>query len=366
MAAPSAALAVLAAALAHAAPDASRPLRPEPLSRAPDEARVERVLASLDTRARAAQLLLAYPQLDSVGPVEVGGVLFVGNLLRSPAVARARIESARRRARVAPFFAVDIEGGPANRLRSVGAVRNLPTARELGELPDDAVRAWGRTVGRAMGELGLNLDLAPVLDVAPGGHMHRNGRSFSGDEAVVVARATAFARGLLEVGVVPIGKHFPGYGDLDQDSDHALVTADWPRERVLAQASVFARARAALGGVMLANVAYPAVDAAPAILSPRLVALVHDQAWLAVTDDLSIPLLARAIEGTPEDVLRRALLAGNDLLLTTAPPDWSRAGDPIGVLSRLAATDPAAAARIDEACRRVLRLKDRMGLLDGW
>jgi beta-N-acetylhexosaminidase len=145
------------------------------------------------------------------------------------------------------------------------------------------------------------------------------------------------------------------------------VTAGWPEARVLQGAAVFTRARGALGGVMLANAAYAAFDRRPAILSPRLVALVHEQPdWLAVTDDLSIPVLARSIEGTQADVLVQALLAGNDLLLTTAPPDWSRGIDPIGVLERLGKSDPAAAARIDEACRRVLRLKDRMGLLEGW
>jgi beta-N-acetylhexosaminidase len=92
---------------------------------------------------------------------------------------------------------------------------------------------------------------------------------------------------------------------------------------------------------------------------------VHQRDWLAVTDDLAIGALAEAAGGSSEAVLVQAFLAGNDLLLTTAPPDWDRGLDVIGVLTRLAGSDPAARARLDQSCRRVLRLKDRMGLLDG-
>lgn len=336
-----------------------------PLERTVDDARVERVLASLDTRARAAQVLLAYPQIDKTGPVAVGGVLFLGTMLRNTTKAKERIDAARVRATVPPFFSVDMEGGRSNRLASVKALKEMPSARDMAALPDDEVQAWGQKVGRTMKWLGLNLNLAPVLDVAPSGHMERNQRSYSGDPAVVVAKAKAYSRGLLSVGVVPIGKHFPGYGDIDGDSDHHLVTCDWPKARLLAEVKAFTDAAPVLGGVMLANVAYTAFDSKPAILSPSLVALVHERDWLAVTDDIAIQVLADAIEGSAEDVLKQAFLAGNDIILTTAPPDWDKGIDPIGVLTRLAEDDPKAMKRLEESSRRVLRLKDRMGLLDG-
>lgn len=335
-----------------------------PLAREPDDARVDRVLSTLDTRARVAQLILAYPQIGS-GPVEVGGVVFVGNTLRNIGKAKERIDSSLARAKVPPFFAVDMEGGPSNRMKSVKSLRELPSAQELAALDDAEVKKWGRRVGDAMREVGLNMNLAPVLDVAGTGHMARNARSFGADPEVVAKKATAYSRGLLEAGVVPIGKHFPGYGDLDGDSDHHLVTTDWKKERVLKEVEVFQRVREVLGGVMLANVAYPAFNVKPAILSPELVAIAHEKEWIAVTDDISIQLLADSIGGTSEDVLRAAFLAGNDLLLTTAPPDWDKGLDYIGILTHLVETDDLARLKLDAACRRVLRLKDRMGLLDG-
>ncbi len=354
-----------AGTVADAGISVARPAARKPLGRNVDVDRVERVMQSMTTREKAGQLVLAYPQIGRSTPVEVGGVLFVGNSLKNIAKAKERISSSLARAKIPPFFAVDMEGGPSNRMKSVSALRSMPSARELGELDDAEVMRWGRKVGESMRSIGLNMNLAPVFDVAEHGHMADNGRSFSGDPEVVVAKATAYARGLLEAGVVPIGKHFPGYGSLGGDSDHALVTADWEAKEVAKNVSVFDRAHEVLGGVMLANVAYAAYGPKPAIVTQALIDLTHRRDWLAITDDISIKLLADALGGTSEDVLTASFLAGNDLLLTTAPPDWDKGLDYVTILAKLADSDPAAMEKLEAACRRVLRLKDKMRLLDG-
>src|SRR5688572_21211295 len=116
---------------------------------------------------------------------------------------------------------------------------------------------------------------------------------------------------------------------------------------------------------MLANVVYSMYGARPAIVTAALVEKTHQKEWLAVTDDISIKLLADAIGGTSEQVLTESFLAGNDLLLTTAPPDWNKGLDYIGVLAKLAESDEVAMQKLDAACKRVLRLKDKMKLLEG-
>ncbi|WP_224373018.1 glycoside hydrolase family 3 N-terminal domain-containing protein [Hyalangium versicolor] len=333
--------------------------------RTPNEARVERVLQSLSLRDKVGQLLLAYPQVSKEGPVEVGGVLFVGPTLRKIHAAKDRIRTAREHARVPPFFAVDIEGGSFNRLNRHPSLKDLPLAREMAELAESDVEAWGVRVGKAMREVGLNMNLAPVFDVASAGHMFRNGRSFSGDPEIVKKKATAFARGLARSGVAAIGKHFPGYGDLDSDSDHERATVDWDEQRVRTEASVFRAADPFLGGVMMSNVVYSKFGSKPAILEPSLVSLAHESGWITITDDVAIRALAEQIGAEREEVVRLAFLAGNDLILTTEPPDWSGGLDYFGILTRLAESDPRMAEQLNAAVRRVLRLKDRLGLLDG-
>ncbi|HSP78927.1 MAG TPA: glycoside hydrolase family 3 N-terminal domain-containing protein, partial [Myxococcaceae bacterium] len=355
-------LSLLLPSLALAAP----PRKSQGLAaRAPDEARVERVLQSLSLREKVGQLLLAYPQLGKDSPVEVGGVLFVGSTLRKLPAARERIRSSLARSRIPPFFAVDIEGGDFNRLSRHPSLKRLPSARELASLPDSRVEAWGLRVGKAMRDVGLNMNLAPVFDVAPSGHMFRNGRAFSGDSSVVQRKASAFARGLSRAGVVAIGKHFPGYGDLDADSDHEPALVDWDEARIRSEASVFLAAGPLLGGVMMSNIVYTHFGPRPAILEPSLVSMAHEQGWISVTDDVAIRSLAEQIGAEQEEVVRLAFLAGNDLILTTAPPDWDQGLDYFGFLMKLARSEPELAERLDAAVRRVLRLKDRMGLLDG-
>ena len=334
-------------------------------ARVPDEARVERILQSLSPREKVGQLLLAYPQLGKETPVEVGGVLFAGKTLRKLDAAKERIRSSSERARVPPFFAADIEGGGFNRLKAHPSLQELPSAREMAAMADAEVEAWGVRVGKAMREVGLNMNLAPVFDVSPRGHMFRNGRAFSGDPEVVKQKATAFARGLAKAGVVSIGKHFPGYGDLEADSDHEQAVADWDEERVRLEAAAFRAADRYLGGVMLSNIVYAKLGPGPAILEPALVSMAHENGWLSVTDDVAIRALAERIGAEREEVVRRAFLAGNDLLLTTEPPDWSGGLDYFGILTRLAESDPKQAEQLDASVRRVLRIKDRMGLLDG-
>ncbi len=335
------------------------------VDRTPDEARVERVLQSLSLREKVGQLVLAYPQISKDGPVEVGGVLFVGGTLKKIDAAKERIRSSRSRARIPPFFAVDIEGGGFNRLDRHPSLKALPGARELAALTDAEVEAWGTRVGKAMSEVGLNMNLAPVFDVSPSGHMFRNGRAFAGEPEVVKKKATAFARGLAKTGVVAIGKHFPGYGDLDADSDHDRAIADWDEARVRKEASVFRAADRYLGGVMMSNIVYTKFGQKPAILEPALVAMAHENGWISVTDDVAIRALAEQIGAEQEEVVRLAFLAGNDLILTTAPPDWAQGMDYFGILMGLAESDPKMREQLDAAVRRVLRLKDRMGLLDG-
>lgn len=340
------------------ADDAPESSAPEPLV-----ADAALVCDGLSLDERVAQLLVAYPQTKHSAPVRVGGVIYVGGLLRDLDKARERIADATSRARVPPFFAVDMEGGRFNRMPRHSDLKDMPSARAMAKLSDDEVQAWGARVGRAMRGIGLNMNLAPVLDVASTGHMHSNERAFSGDADVVIAKGRAFARGLRSAGVLPVGKHFPGYGDLADDSDHHLVTSDWPEDHLNAHIRVFREAAPDLGGVMLSNIIYSSRSTVPAILDPGLVKEARGIAGLTITDDLAIDALNAAGGGDPAEVVRKALIAGNDLILTTAPPDWDRGLDYIGILSTYAAEVPEAASAVDAACRRVIQAKIDLGLI---
>jgi beta-N-acetylhexosaminidase len=304
---------------------------------------------------------VAYPP-GGDGPVDQGGVFLVGKMLRDPEALRARVEGLQRRATVPLLVAVDLEGGELNRFRGLRTLSAFPSARDMGEEGDWEAEAWGRRAGLDLRALGVNVSFGPVLDLADRGFMSDTGRSLGTDPVRVARLARAFARGLSSAGVLAIGKHYPGYGPVEGSSDKALLVVDRSPQEIARHQAAFVAAGDDLAGVMLANVAFAAYGSVPAILSPELVARAHLSGFLTVTDDLAVPSLLDATGGDREELWRRAFLAGNDLLLTTAPLAWLDQPDPRLVIAELVRSRPELRPRLDESVRRVLLAKARAGL----
>lgn len=327
---------------------------------------VAELCASMSLDEKIAQMIMSYPPLDKAAPVTVGAVILLGPMLKSAQTIRARVADLQSRAEIPLLVAVDMEGGQLNRLQFVPALREAPSGRALGQMSAAQAEAWGRTLGAQMKELGLNCNLGPVLDLADKGHMFERERSMGADARRVAEVAAAYVRGMRSQGVVGIGKHFPGYGAVDQNSDRELVLSDRPRDEILRQAEPFFALGGELGGVLLTNIAFKAQGGVPAILSKEIVAMAHarEQHWVTMTDDIAVAPLREATGGDAEEVVRRAFHAGNDILLTTAPIDWDKGIDLRRILREEVERAPALVRRIDASVLRVLRLKERMGLLD--
>jgi beta-N-acetylhexosaminidase len=311
---------------------------------------------------KVGQLVVAYPP-GGDGPIDLGGVILLGRILRDPEAMRARIEELQRRSRVPLLISVDLEGGELNRLRFVPTLGALPPARDLGSEGAWEAEAWGRRAGLDMKALGINTSLGPVFDLADSGFMHDTKRALGADPTRVARLGRAFARGLASAGVIAFGKHYPGYGAEAGSSDKALLIVDREPQEIARQQAAFVAAGEAIGGVMLANVGFRAYGGVPAILSPEIVARAHLSGWMTMTDDLAVPSLLQATGGDPRALVERAFLAGNDLLLTTAPVDWEKGVDPRAVIAALVRADPRMEARLDESVLRILKAKVRHGLL---
>jgi len=224
-------------------------------------------------------------------------------------------------------------------------------------------REQGRLTGRALRELGVNVDLAPVLDVArPGGTIAATERGFGSRPAVVAATGVAFAEGLSEEGVAATAKHFPGFGA-------ALVNTDFAVERIgLSRAALRRiderpfRRFAAAGGelVMLSTAIYPAFSNKPAAFS-RVIASGELRGRLGfegVTVTDALETVALRDFGGPAKAGLAAAHAGVDLLLFTDPRAARRAGR--ALLRRLRA-GALSRASFERSAGRVLRLRHRLG-----
>ncbi|HET9555063.1 MAG TPA: glycoside hydrolase family 3 N-terminal domain-containing protein [Anaeromyxobacteraceae bacterium] len=322
---------------------------------------LDHLLATLTLEEKVSQLVVAFPPPGDA-PVDQGGVILLGRMLRDPEALRLRVEALQRRARLPLLVTVDLEGGDLNRFRALPTLAALPSARAMGEEGRWEAEAWGRRAGLDLRALGVNVSLGPVLDLADRGYMAESGRSLGADAVQVARLGRSFARGLASAGVLPIGKHYPGYGPVDGSSDRALLVVDRSAQEIARHQAAFVAAGDALAGVMMANVGFRAYGGVPAILSEELVARAHLAGFLTFTDDLAVPSLLEATGGDAAELWRRAFLAGNDLLLTTAPLSWPGQPDPRQVLCELVRSRPELGPRLDESVRRVITAKWRAGL----
>ncbi|RZH68295.1 beta-N-acetylhexosaminidase [Natrinema altunense] len=264
---------------------------------------------------------------------------------------------------VPPFVMADQEGGVVARL---GWGTTLPSQMCLGASADpDLARAGGEAVAAELAALGINVNLAPVLDVNNNPRNPVIGvRSFGEDPDLVGDLGAELAMGMQSNGVVACGKHFPGHGDTSTDSHHELPVVEHDRERLEAvEFAPFRRAiDAGIDAIMTTHVSFPAIadsPSTPATVSPAVQRrLLRDELGfdgLVVTDGMEMRAIAETV-GTPEGCVR-ALEAGCDLLLVCHTPETQ--ADAIDAVIDAVEAGRLDEATIDAAVERILRFKRR-------
>ena len=126
---------------------------------------------------------------------------------------------------------MDAEWGPAMRLKDGF---RFPHNMTLGAISNnDLICQMAYTIGCQLHELGVHMNLAPVMDVNNNpDNPVINSRSFGGDPNNVAQKGVAYLNGLQAAGIIACAKHFPGHGDTDIDSHNAMPTISHNRERL--------------------------------------------------------------------------------------------------------------------------------------
>ncbi|MFI8522559.1 glycoside hydrolase family 3 protein [Streptomyces sp. NPDC085481] len=172
------------------------------------------------------------------------------------------------------LVAIDEEGGDVTRLE-VKEGSSFPGNYALGSVDDvELTRAVARELGRRLAACGVDLNWAPSADVNSNADNPVIGvRSFGADPELVARHTVAYVDGLQAVGVAACTKHFPGHGDTNVDSHHALPRIDVGLDTLHARELVPFRAAIAAGSkaVMSAHILLSALDPErPATLSPQI------------------------------------------------------------------------------------------------
>jgi beta-N-acetylhexosaminidase len=290
---------------------------------------------------------------------ELGGVILFGANIRSRAQVRSLSRSMQKaRPKGAPplIISIDQEGGLVKRLSGAPA----GSAQAMGSRNSTSyARKQGAATARNLRGVGVNVNLAPVLDVArKGSIMERQKRSFSRSAKRVTRIGGAFARGLNANNVASTGKHFPGLGAARKNEDLVLNRIKASRKTLRAKDELpYSAQPGALKLVMLSTALYPALSSGPALFSKKVVSqeLRGHVGFkgVTITDALDAPALKPYGSVGRRGVL--ATKAGIDLLLYSG----SGAGS-VDAVAKAVRNGSVSKPALRSSVRRTLELRDSL------
>lgn len=261
------------------------------------------------------------------------------------------------------FLAVDQEGGRVARLRD--PFTSFPGNAAIGAGPESLKKAeeFGSVTAWEMSLVGLNMDLAPVVDVQKGEiERHLQGRSFGEDSQKVALLGRTVIKALQENGIMAVAKHFPGLGLARVDPHLHLPIIDTEKEEIDKVNLVPFRAAIDQGvtAIMTSHAVYPALDPEhPATLSRHILTNLLRNAMgfqgLVMTDDLEMGAIA-----AQRPVAEAAFLgfdAGADILLICK--DQGNVVEGFSVLRDRMLEGRISEERMLTSLERVERAKDR-------
>ena len=301
--------------------------------------------------------------LGAVSDGEIGGVIYFDDNVRSRSqLARmsAAIQAAPRPASLsAPVIvSIDQEGGQVKRLPGAPGA----SAEEMGRRGEDFSGQQGAATGASLKGVGVNVDLAPVLDVArPSGFIAAQDRAFGSKPGRVASAGVAFAEGLQGAGVAATAKHFPGLGSTSANTDLRPATIPLSAGALRRVDEAPYAAFSAAGGklVMVSSARYPALrdpklpasQSKPVVVGELRKRLGFEGA--TITDSLETPAATKGASAA--EVALRAAGAGMDLLLYVHCDAGVRAAR---ALRQGLATGKLKRAAFEDSVERVLALRE--------
>lgn len=264
--------------------------------------------------------------------------------------------------RIPLFISIDQEGGIVARLKWNNT---LTIAQEEINTSEQAYTV-AKDRGEILKTLGINMNLAPVVEYITNKNSFMYYRVFRGTQEEVAQKGVSSIQGYKEAGILAVLKHYPGHSDTSPDSHFALpvvnITNDqWtnyvkPFSSILEQASV--------DSLMVGHVEYPNIDNNPSTLSPEIISkrLVQNLQYqgLIISDDMEMGALQEI--DTDINLAKRALIAGNDILIYSTASD-SGASIQQQVYDYILQEVTNGNLNIDEKVLKILKMKIQYGIL---
>jgi beta-glucosidase-like glycosyl hydrolase/CubicO group peptidase (beta-lactamase class C family) len=332
---------------------------------------VDSVFNSLTLDQRIAQLIMvdAYSNQGIkekqkieklVRDYNIGGIIF----FQGGPVRQANLTNHYQKLAQTPIMiAMDAEWGLAMRLDSIDA---FPRQMMLGAISNNGlIYDMGLAIGNQCRRLGVHVNFAPVVDINNNpDNPVINSRSFGENKIKVLRKAFSYMQGMIDQRLIVSAKHFPGHGDTDADSHHALPVINHSVKR-LDKLELFPYKhliKLGLNGIMVAHLQVNALDnrehRPSSISKPTITGLLKEKmkyTGLIFTDALNMRGVADYYE--PGQLEVEALKAGNDVLLYPADAEIS-----IKTIKKAIKNGDIPESTLNTRCKRVLAAKYWLGL----
>ncbi len=296
----------------------------------------------------------------------VGGIIYDKKNIRDAEQFRGMLNNTELYSKYPIFLGIEEEGGSVSPLAAVGLIDKQSSAADIGSSGDaGAAYQAGSGLGTGLASYGINVDFAPVADLANVEGSVMAARAYGSDAAAVTAYVNNMISGLQEQGVTACIKHFPCGGGTAADTHEGLAVSDRTAEELHSQELTVYQGSIDSGVqmIMVGHTAVPSLtgDNTPASLSSGIVTdlLRGEMGYrgVVITDAMDMKAISEYYSSGQAAVL--ALKAGCDMILM--PEDFEEAHAAI-----LAAVQDGTISeeRINDALRRIYRIKcaDRLDM----
>lgn len=299
--------------------------------------------------------------------LHVGGIIYYNwaNDLSSPENVKNLSESLQELARIPLLIAVDQEGGPVSRFNQW--ITSSLGNQTLGQINDpDLTEETAFIVGQHLREVGVNMNLAPVVDVNINPHNPIIGsRAYSNCPETVCIHGERALRGYARAHIIATLKHFPGHGDVTVDSHLDLPVLSKPMEELeKVELLPFAKLSASAKVIMMAHILVPALDeeycATLSLKTAEYLRKTLGFEGMILSDSLIMKGILKQCASVDEAAIR-AINGGSDMVILGGKTDLELTASDIRRIHR-SVLDAVKQGRISEerlsqAVERVLHLK---------
>ncbi|HEX7066240.1 MAG TPA: beta-N-acetylhexosaminidase [Bacillales bacterium] len=263
------------------------------------------------------------------------------------------------------FLSVDQEGGRVERMPD--AIEELPSQGKVGKAGDPGfARQIGQLIGTELSAFGFNMDFAPVLDVIRDPETSVIGdRSFGSDSQLVSELGVAAMKGIASENVIPVVKHFPGYGEVSTNAHTGLPVAKVSLERLQNVDWVPYQKAIANGAdvVMVTHILLPKLNTDyPASMSQKVITgMLRDKLGfdgVVITDDMTMGAIKENYKIDQAAV--RSVKAGADIVLVAF--NYNQQISVLHALKQAVKDGEISKEQLNRNVRRILRLKRGYGL----